>query len=395
MNKKLYSIYAAFLFLAGQTAFAQSSIDEVLQAIEQNNSTLKALQKEVEAQKIGNKTGIYLANPQVEFEYLWNSPKTLGNENNLNISQTFDYATISGRRTKLADQQNVLVDLQYKSNRLDILSEAKQYLIDYVYFNSLKKELEVRLKHAKTIADVYKSRLDQGDGNILEFNKAQLNLAMVEGEITAAQVEAEAMHSEISRLNSGQPINLEQVNFDLDRLPEDFEGWYETARERNPILGYVQQDIEVNKQQVNVNKAMGMPNFSAGYVREKSPGQALNGVMVGVSIPLWENKNRVRQAKSAVRAAEERQADAQVQFYNQLRTYYRKAVGLQATAQAYKKSLAANNSVELLGKALDAGQVSLLEYMVELAIYYENVNKTLDAERAYQQAVADLREVEL
>lgn len=392
MNKTIYSL---LLLLMGPSAFAQSTIDDVLQRIEQNNSTLKALKQQVEAEKINNKTGIYLNNPEVEFEYLFNSPKGPGSENNLNISQQFDFATISGRRNKLAEQQNVRADLQYKGSRINILAEAKQYLIDYVYYNKQQKQLQVRLDHARTIADVYQKRLAQGDANILEVNKAQLNLAMVEGEISAANVEQTALTAQIKRLNAGENISLEQVNFDFSRLPADFESWFQSAQDKNPTLALAQQDIVVNKQQVQVNKAMGLPNFSAGYVRESSPGLSLNGFTVGVSIPLWQNKNRVRAAQTAIRAAEENQADVRLQFYNQLHTYYNRAVGLQTTANAYRKSLAANNSVELLRKGLDAGQISLLEYMVELGIYYENVNRTLQAEREYQQAVAQLREVEL
>lgn len=392
MNKTIYSL---LLLLMGPTVFAQSTIEDVLDRIAQNNSTLKALQQQIEAEKLNNKSGIYLSNPEVEFEYLFNTPKGPGSENNLNISQQFDFATISGRRSKLAEQQNVRADLQYKGSRINILSEAKQYLIDYVHFKNLKQQLQLRLDHARTIANVYKKRLDQGDANILEFNKAQLNLAMVEGEISATEVERTALKAQLTRLNGGEELSLEQVNFDFSKLPEDFESWFQSAQDKNSALALAQQDIVVNKQQVQVNKAMGLPNFSAGYVREQSPGMALSGFTVGLSIPLWENKNRVRAAQTAIRAAEENQADIRLQFYNQLHTYYDRAIGLQRTANAYRQSLASNNSIELLRKALDAGQLSLLEYMVELSIYYENVNRTLQAEREYQQAVALLREVEL
>lgn len=388
-------IYSLICLTFSSIAYAQSDMQDILQTIEANNSTLKALKEEMNAQKIGNKTGIYLQNPEVEFTHLWGSPKMVGNEKDLNIKQTFDFATISGRRNKLANKQNVLIDIQYKSNRLAILSEAKQYLVDYLYYQSLKNELNVRLEHAQIIVQVYKKRLEQGDGNILEYNKAQLNLSMVEGEMAANKVEEQALYAELTRLNAGQELNLSVVNFDLEKLPHNFDDWYQTAESKNPLLAYIKQEIEVGKQQVSVNKALGMPNFSAGYVREKSTGQSLNGVMVGLSIPLWENKNRVKQAKLSIRAAEERQIDAQLQFYQQLKTSYHKAYGLQETATAYKKSLQNTNNIALLSKALNAGELSLLEYMVELSIYYENVNRTLIAERDYQRALAQLKEVEL
>ena len=57
--------------------------------------------------------------------------------------------------------------------------------------------------------------------------------------------------------------------------------------------------------------------------------------------------------------------------------------------------LSTTNSTELLKKALDAGEISLLNYMVELGLYYNIVNQTLEAERDYHKALTELSAVEL
>lgn len=86
-------------------------------------------------------------------------------------------------RSRFAGNQNKLVELQYASERINLLLEAKQYCIDLVYYNGLKKELKVRLRHAQAIADAYRQRLDRGDASILEYNKVQLNLSTVQGDV--------------------------------------------------------------------------------------------------------------------------------------------------------------------------------------------------------------------
>lgn len=395
MKSFVTTVFTLLLLITNHFLSAQSTIKDVLRDIEQNNSSLKALQQQVEAEKLNNRTGIYLANPEVDFNYLFSSPKAAGNQNNLTVMQSFNMATLSGSRSKLAEQQNVRVDLQFKANRLDVLAEAWQYLNEYIYNNSLQQQLQTRLDHAKTIAEVYKRRMELGDANALELNKAQLNLSMIEGEIANTIVEKTAMASHLKRLNGGQDVNLNMIAYDPNALPPNFESWFEIAQEKNPVLALAKQEIVVAEQQVKVNKATGLPNFSAGYLHEKTQDQTLNGVQVGVSIPLWENKNRVRQARVAVMAAEELERNTRVHFYHQLQTWYSKAVGLQKTAAAYRKSLEKNNSLDLLAKALNAGQISLLEYIMELSIYYDNVNKTLEAERDYQQALTQLRIVEM
>jgi type II secretory pathway pseudopilin PulG len=71
--KKLI-IISILLISAGLAAMAQSDYNAVLQQIEENNTSLAALRQQVEAQKLANRTGIYPANPEVEFNCLWGTP---------------------------------------------------------------------------------------------------------------------------------------------------------------------------------------------------------------------------------------------------------------------------------------------------------------------------------
>lgn len=392
MKKRI--IVVAFI-AASLPLFAQNDMMNVLSSIEENNTTLKTLREEVKAQKLGNKTGIYLPNPDVEFNYLWGNPGNIGNRNDISVKQTFDIATLSGMKSKLANNKNQLVDLQYKSDRINVLVEAKQLCIDLTYYNALKKELDIRLQHAETIAAAYQERLERGDANQLEYNKAQLNLSTVRGEMSRVNVEQHAILSELKRLNGGLDIQFDDSQYNTGVLPGNFEEWFISAEQKNPVLQYVKEQIEVSKKEVKLNKAMGLPTFSTGYMREKTLGQSYQGLSLGISIPLWENKNRVKQARANVLAAEAKQYEAKQQFYDQLQTLYMRASGLQQTSAKYRESLMTLNNTELLAKALNAGEISLLNYILEIGLYYDTVNQALTAERDYQKAFADLSAIEL
>lgn len=381
--------------LASVSLAAQENINSILSSIEENNTTLKALKEEVKAQKLGNKTGIYLSDPDVAFGYLWGNPSNIGTRKDFSITQTFDIPTITGMKKRLANNKNELVELQYASERINLLLEAKQYIIDLIYYNGLKKELKVRLHHAQTIADAHKQRLDRGDASILEYNKIQLNLSTVQGEMSRVAVERNALLSELKRLNGGMDILLEEDNYSPASLPADFEEWYLSAEQKNPLLQYVKQQIEVGRKEVKLNKAMTLPKFSAGYSLEKTLGQKYQGISIGISIPLWENKNRVKQAKASVIATQAREQESKQQFYNRLQNLYLRASGLKQTAIGYRKSLQSLNNTELLMKALKVGEISLLNYIVEIGLYYDTVNQTLAAERDFEKALAELSAVEL
>ena len=112
-------------------------------------------------------------------------------------------------------------------------------------------------------------------------------------------------------------------------------------------------------------------------------------------MPLWENKNQVAHAKALVNAAEARRVDGIQKFYIEVKNQYSRAIGLNEIAQNYRKLLNSSNSADLLQKALDAGEISLLNYFTEIALYYNTVNLALEAERDFQKSVAELLAVEL
>lgn len=392
MRKIVVSIVA---MITSTFLIAQNRMIEVLNSIEQNNTSLKAMREKADAQKLVNRTGIYLPDPEIELNYLWGRPSSIGNRQDISIKQSFDLTTILGLKSQIANQQNMLIDWQYKADRIKILLEAKMLYLDLAYYNALLEELSIRKRHAQIIAVSQKERLESGEGNILEYNNVKLNLSNVNGEITRIETKQNITISQLTRLNGGIKLVINDIKFDSIEIPMSFEDWYVTAEQKNPLLSYVKQEIELSKKQVRISKYLGFPMFSAGYMSENVVGQRYQGISLGVSIPLWSTRNRVKQAKSALRAAESRTIDAKQQFFYQLKILYDNIKGLKSTAETYRSSLAnANNSI-LLKKALDAGQISILDYIIEMGLYYNTINQALQAELDYQKAFAELSAIEL
>ena len=388
---------------AGFSIQAQNGYDAVLQQIEENNTTLAALRQQVEAQKLDYPEGLYPANPEVEFNYLWSNPSALGKRIDVSVRQTFDFPTAYAHRSKIADLQKASVDISYKAERLNVLLSAKQACIELAYQNALFREYAARLKNAERIAEVYKIKLDKGEVNILEHNKAQLNLTSARAEVAKIEAECAALLSELKLLNGGKELSIAfgegfavlNSQFSISTLPANFEEWYASAENKNPVLQYVRTQIEIEQRNIQLRRAMGLPKFSAGFMSEKIVGEHFQGVTVGMSIPLWENKDRVKQAQAQALAAEAMYEDSKIQFYNRLQTLYAKAVALQQNAQTVRQSLGDYNNEELLKKALDAGEISLLNYLFEIEYYYNAMNMALETERDSEMATAELSAVEM
>lgn len=389
--KKQTIIIISILALSANL-WAQNTIDKILDEIEQNNTTLIALRKSVDADKIGNKTGIYLSNPEVEFAYLWGSPTVIGNRTNVSIKQSFDFPTAYKFKNKISDIKNEQAELEYIKQQKDLFLQTKNICFDLIYTNALNAEFLKRLNHAESIANAYHAKLDMGEANILEYNKAQLNLLNLQNKLESLEIERIVFLSQLKGLNGGLSIDFTTAAFEQLELAPDFEQWYSTAEKSNPILNWLKQELALNQTQEQLNKAQALPKFQAGYMSEALSTEQFRGVVVGLTLPLWENKNKVKYAQAQTLALESIEADRKLQFYIHLNTLHTKVYSLQKNLEEYRSLLLAFDSSELLMKALDQGEISLIDYMLELSIYYESVNTLLEMERDLNKTYAELNQ---
>lgn len=371
------------------------NIEAILKEIEQNNTSLQALSEQAGADRLATRTGITLPAPEVEAGFLKGRPNAIGNRTDIAVSQGFDIATVSGARLRQARRQERLIGLQTASERTKILLEAKLCCIELIYYNRLAQELEIRLQHAQTLADAYSHRLESGDASRLETGRAQLNLSMVRGEMARVEIERSSLRAELQRLNGGREITLDDTGFPPVSLPGDFESWLADAGRRDPGIEYARRDLEVSQRGVGLAQTERLPDFSVGYMRERTLGQRYEGVTVGVSLPLWGSRNGVKHAKAALAASQARERDTNVQFAEQMKNLYLRVSALEKAATEYRRALAEADNTDLLKKALDAGEISLPDYTVVMGIYYDMVDMALEAERDFQSACAKLTAMEL
>lgn len=387
-------IILAYLTLSVFTInlMAQQTIEAVLTDVETNNTTLIALRKSLEAEKIYHKTDIFLQNPEVGFNYLWGNPSNIGNRKDFSITQTVDFPTAYSYKSKIANLKIAQTNLEYQKQLIAIRLEAKLLCINLVYANARITELTGRLGHAQRISESYQSKFEVGETNILEYNKARLNLLNTRQELQMVNLEHDALVSELKRLNGGIVIEFSGSEFPPLAIAVDFEQWFATAQQNNPMLAWLKQEIEIHQKEIGLSRALSLPKLTAGYMSETVAGQQFKGITIGLSIPLWENRNKVKFAKANVQALESRNADAKIQFYNHLKSLHTKAFGLQSSVNEYRTNLRQFNNSDLLTKALEKGEISLINYMLELSLYYEITNRLQQLERDMNKAFAELNQ---
>ena len=371
-------------------SFGQTSVRDVLREIETNSPLLKAATAEMDAERLAGKAETLLANPEVEFDYLWGADN-IGGRHDLRISQSFDIPTLTGLKAGKAGDIGEMAALKYKAERQEVLLAAKQACIDLVYYRFVLDELRNHLEQATALVDSYEKRMKAGEATVLDLNKAKIHQTSIQGQINKAEAERQALLSGLRAMNGGKEIDPGALSYDLDEfLPDDFGTWFAEASERIPMLGYVRKQVELEERQVAIDKASALPELAVGYMSEIRTAEKFRGVTLGVNIPLWSAGNKVRQSRARVAAATERRNAAEQEFYFELLNQYTKARSMKENSEMMLRSLRETDNREYLLSALSRGEISMIDYLVEIDLYYDALTATLEAEREYRHALASL-----
>ena len=394
---KTYKLYILGLMLLGSlTTRAQSSIDQVLRSIETNNKSLQANTKMTDAQKLEAQTGKFLANPSVEWEQMWGNRNNPGSEYTLTVKQSLDFPTTYSNKNKLANLKANTIGFQSAAYRQQLLLNAKQTCIEIIYLRKQKSLLDERLANAETMFALYKKRFESGDANQLELNKIQLELLNAQNQSRLNKAALTAAEEQLRNFNGGNSITFDATDYPTGEELINFDQLQAAFMEADPNLKSLTGDQEIANREVKLSRSLTLPKFDVGYKRNAAKDHvASNGFMVGVSIPLFENKNTVKKAKAQAEFATASLEDNRLNLKTNLQQLYQQAEALQISRADYAKVLEQQRNIELLNKALNAGQLSVIDYFTELTTIYDSHQSYLDVEKEYHSILAQLYQYKL
>jgi cobalt-zinc-cadmium efflux system outer membrane protein len=141
---------------------------------------------------------------------------------------------------------------------------------------------------------------------------------------------------------------------------------------------------------IKLEKRNNFPTMEAGYKSEAFLNQKLKGIHAGVTIPLWQDKNRVKQAKleNEWSQASYHQVESLVRteiitLYNSLKTTYDNYMEMR---EILGEEQVTKNNIELL----QAGQISFPEFLIEIQFMFESQDGYLETEKEYYNLISEL-----
>ncbi len=388
-------ITTTFLLLCVGNLPAQNTLDAMLAQIEGNNPVLRTERMRVEATAKEFQTGIWMYDPQVSYDFLKGFPNSAGNQNDLIVTQPFDYPTAYARRRTLANLKAGQLAFESQILRQDVLLMAKLTGLQLIFLNKRKADLSRRLTAAQLFLDNYRKKYDARDATALDLNKARHQVINLQTDLRLLDAELTEYQGKLTELNGGIVIAFADTLYPFVPDIPTFEALAQSIEAKDPGLQFLLAQQQVGAAQVSLTKALTLPKMEAGYHYQGILGQNFHGLHVGLSIPLWENKNRVAQQQlQTAYYAGQLESRRNERFYTAKRLY-EKYQSLQAGLDEYRQSLLSLNNLDLLDKALQAGQITTLEYFVEQSLLNESRDRLLELEREVAEAIAELTKYQL
>ncbi len=374
------------LCLVGQLQ-SQNRYQWVLDMAKEQGIQFQQLQQEREAAQYNIQSVPILEQPEIEFGHFWGAPTEIGNRWDFSVSQAFPFPTTWAHELKVRDLEIANSQNQYDVETFQMMQELQQLCCNLVCHNAIVKIYSRCAEASQEIANAYTKRMEAGDCNLLEYNRAQMDYATQQSKLSKALAEQAALLQQLQLISPKSPITFSQEQYEPILLP-DFETIWDDIKQNDPRYAYWAGQEALAQEELKVAQSQWLPDLSLGYASETVTGEAFRGVVVGAKLNLWNNGNKVRAAKATLSSLQSATIANEQQLRNYFEGLYQKALSLQSNLQKLQQTFQSHNSVALLKKALDAGEITLEQYLLAVDSYN-------DAELSILETQHDLEETYL
>lgn len=389
MNKTIvFVIFGCLYFING---FSQTkNIEELLNEIEQNNTELKGYQSFIVSQQLENKSTNNLPDPQLSGYYLPFGDNATGDYTEYQISQSFEFPTVYAARGKWNESKSQQLESAYAKRRQEVLLNAKENLVELVFLQKQKAIETERRTQSKQVFDQIQELFDKEQVGILDLNKAKI--AWIQEQFVVQQIEIgiQILMSKLKTLNGGNPVNGISSQIILPIEIGTIENLWQEKLSNEPTLQELKVNEAVSFQKVELEKNKVLPNVALGYNYQGVSGSNYSGFYGGISIPLWNSKNKVKAAQANY---EYQQSNTEVMtaiLYTQFQETFNRYQLMLEKYNEYQHTMTGLNSEKLLFKAYMLGEYSFMDYYVELQFYRNASDKMLQMEKELQLLQAQL-----
>lgn len=362
-------------------------VDQVLE----NNLSLKANAARNSSEIYSLKSDNTLSAPEVEFEYLWGTDDAR-DKFNAGITQNFDWPGAYSARSKSIKSRSEALRYLEQNEVIEKRVEIKSLYIDIINNKKCSRLIEQRLSIISQLIDKYARGVELGQFSRLDLNKLKiekLKLIDIAGGISA---ESEKLKATLEKLNGGKPVD--HIINSLEDYPDEpilpVDEYENQIEQSDPLQNYFQALRNAGKSLVKAEQAMRLPGLSIGYHHAREDGEIFNGMSLGITLPFLSSSNKVKSVKIMNEAIALDEESALNERKVNMLANREETLVLFRKYMDYREILADADSSSQLKKALDNGEISIIDYLSELNFFLEAEHEMLMAEHDYRIALTNL-----
>lgn len=366
-----------------QTADNTITVSAILDDIRQNNLQLKSMKQRQMADVEELKSEIGVGETSIEYSPFYQRGLNGMSSSELIVSQEFDFPTIYSRKKKSVNLQQQALEKGFLVEERNVLLQARQVCYDLQLAFAQDDMLTRRLAVADSMIAICNKRMQNGTCTVMEMNRAKIDRMNVVTEKMQNATDIKTLKLTLEGMGAGGEM-LHAVTSLVDdenlSLPQGVSAEVEQSRVA----------LAVASQNVAMTRMQWFPRLNVGYRRNTAwsePSQ--NGVLVGLSVPIFTNSRKLKAARMNELAAEQELQRTTKETENRRRQMKMEASEKQQLLENYDLTLM-QQTLDTLLRAVNAGELPILEYYTEAERIYSLMQQRLQIENSYRRLLAEI-----
>ncbi len=391
LKSKPVTIISFLLIFVGGSAFAQQRIspEEAVNIAFQNNlqysvnnAQISKAEIEAKAKREIPKTGIFLENEEMR-------PSKATGALQLAVTQTIQWPGVYKARRKFYEEQT-----QYHKKNKNLLDAVirKEVSASYYQLWYLQEVANLYSKLDEYYTSMYKAanlRFKTGEAAGLEAIAAEARMKELQARLQQNQQDIKAQQQQLSLfLNSSEnylPLKQSLNKIKTEEIISD---------SIHPALALQQQNIEISKANIEIQKMQNKPDFSGRIFSQSIFGvkDPITGFSVGAEIPIFGKsayKSKVEAAEADVKLQQQQLIFQQTELSTKKQTAYNEIMKAEELLKYYEGTglIQADQIFDAAMLSYRAGEIGFSEMYQFFTQAVEIRKNHLQALNDYNQAV--------
>lgn len=305
-----HSIIVFLTVIISLPALAQNVLteSEAISKALANNKNIQAASLQVKQQQQLLKSSINLPNP----EFFWESPT--GNFYTGSITQSIEFPTVYSNQYRLQKQQIGVAQKEKQLTEAELKYRVKVLYLEVQYADSLTRQLYIQDTLYEKIMLSAIRQFKAGQIDYLQQTFAETQYGEIHNQYRQSLIRASSLKSQLQWFTgiknsiSVEPLIISNQEPQFSFTPDS------TALLTNPAVQLLQQQENVAKQNIALQKSRALPGLAFGYFNQgERETKWYNRFRLGITIPLWfgQYKSSINAAKTEQQVIQSRQQGLQ------------------------------------------------------------------------------------